>query len=189
MYNEPMAHSIVEEFKKTTQSVIENLKKDIASVRSNRPSSTLFDNLKVNYYDQQTPLKQLANVNVIPPRQIVVQVWDKNAVSNVAKAIETSGLGFSPNIDGTNIKVFLPELNHERREELIKYVKAETEKHRIHLRHSRDEANKLTQKLFDGNEITEDMKYGLKEEIQKVTDHTNEEIEKALDAKIREIQE
>lgn len=179
----------VEQFQIKTRAIEESLKTELSAVRTNRPTTALFDSLKVNYYDQLTPLRQLATVSVSPPREIIIQVWDKGAVSGVAKAIETSGLGLTANADGNIIRVFLPELSSERREELIKFVKSVVEKHRIQLRHARDEANKAIQKLLDEKEIGEDQKFTLKEAIQKETDCSNEMMEKKLDAKVREIME
>lgn len=181
--------TVVESFKSKMGAVEESFKKEVSAVRANRPSTALFDTLKVNYYDQQTPLKQLATVSIAPPREILIQVWDQSAVTGVAKAIETSGLGFSANIEGNVIRIFLPELSSERRDELIKYVKSIAEKHRIQLRHVRDEANKEIQKQFDEKQVTEDQKFSLKEQIQKETDRTNSAIEKLVDAKTKEIAE
>lgn len=181
--------SATEEFKDKTKVIEESLKTELSGVRTNRPTTALFDSLKVSYYDQQTPLRQLATVSVSPPREILIQVWDKSAVSSVAKAIETSGLGFTPNTDGNVIRIFLPELSSERREELIKFVKSVVEKHRIQVRHARDEANKEIQKQFDGKEIGEDQKFSLKEAVQKETDRINGSLEKLLEAKTREIME
>jgi len=178
---------ILEEFKVQSARVIDTFKKEAAAVRANRPNSALVENIKVSYYDQTLPLKQLCSITVIPPREIQLQVWDKEAVQNVAKAIESSSLGISASAEGNILRIHLPELSRERRDELIKHVKQITEQHKIQLRHLRDETNKRIQKSFDGHEVNEDQKFKLKEEIQKETGKTNEEIEKILANKIKEI--
>ncbi|MEK7630062.1 MAG: ribosome recycling factor [Patescibacteria group bacterium] len=182
-------NNLIEEFKKQTGGTIESLKREIGGIRSNRPSTALVDEIKVNYYDQMLPLKQVGAVSIEPPRQILIQVWDQSAVAGVSKAIETSGLGLSANVDGNVIRVFLPELSEERRQEFIKHVKKIVEQHRIQVRHSRDEVNKKIQKALDDKEIDEDAKFKLKEAIQKQTDEANELIEKILEMKIKEINE
>ncbi|MEK9194626.1 MAG: ribosome recycling factor [Patescibacteria group bacterium] len=179
--------TILDEFKIQTGKVIAEFKHEIASVRTNRPSAALVEDLKVNYYNQIVPLKQVASIGIVPPRTIQIQVWDKEAVPSIVKAIEGSSLNLSANVDGNIIRINLPELSSERREELIKHVKRVAEDHRIKLRHSRDEANKKIQKSFDGHEINEDQKFKFKEEIQKETDRTNQEIETSLAGKTKEI--
>lgn len=178
-----------EEFKGKTKAIEEGLKTELSGVRTNRPTTILFDSLKVNYYDQLTPLRQLATISIAPPREILIQVWDKGAVASVAKAIETSGLGFTANTEGNVVRIFLPELSSERREEIIKFVKSVVEKHRIQVRHARDEANKEIQKQCDEKEIGEDQKFSSKEAIQKETDRVNGSLEKILEAKVKEIME
>ena len=106
----------------------------------------------------------------------------------MVKAIETSNLGLSAQADGNLIRIHLPELSSERREELVKHVKRLTEQYRIQLRHFRDEANKKIQKSFDGREINEDQKFKLKESVQEETDKINKEIDNLLNKKIAEIE-
>ncbi len=166
-----------------------SLKKAYSGVRASRPNTALVEDLKVEYYGQVMPVKQLGTVGVRPPREIDIQVWDQNAVPLVVKAIESSSLNLSANVTGNSIRINLPELSRERREELTKYVKKITEEHRIQLRHLRDEANKKVQSSFDTGEIAEDQKFKLKESIQKEVDKINEEVEKLLENKIREIEE
>jgi ribosome recycling factor len=180
---------IVEDFKKETASVLSDLKRELSGIRTNRPSSSLLEDLKVDYYGQILPLKQIGNIGITPPREIHVQVWDKEAVTSVIKAIESSSLGLTPNADGNVVRVFLPELSEERRAEFVKHVKHIAEEHRIKLRHFRDDANKKIQKGLDDGDVNEDQKFKLKEEVQKETDRVNGEIEKMVEAKTKEINE
>lgn len=179
----------LQDFQKKSKETTEKLKKELSGIRANRPTTALVENIQVEYYGQKLPLKQIASIGVIPPREITIQAWDKEAVPNIIKSIETSPLGLSANPEGTIVRLHLPELSGERREELSRHVKKETEKYRIELRHLRDEINKKIQKMLDNREISEDAKFKLKNETQKITDKTNEEIEKILDNKMKEINE
>lgn len=181
-------NTLVQEFKAHGGRIIQDFKKEIAGVRSNRPSPALLEDLKVKYYEQPLSLKQVGSLSIQPLREIDIHVWEKGAVPAVLKAIETSGLGLSANADGTLIRVFLPELSKERREEFVRHVKHLAEESRIQLRHLRDETNKKIQKSADTGEIAEDQKFKLKKEIQEETDKINEEIEKNLENKIKEIE-
>jgi ribosome recycling factor len=180
---------ILSELKVKGQGVMENLKKALAAVRTTRPSAALVEDIKVNYYNQMMSVKQLGTISIQPPREISIQIWDKEAVALAAKAIESSTLNLSANIDGQTIRIYLPELSQERRDELVKHIKKVTEEHRIQTRHLRDEANKKIQVAFEENELNEDQKFKTKEQVQKEVDELNEETEKALNNKIKEINE
>lgn len=181
--------TIVEELKKNLAGVVAALEREISGVRTSRPSPALFENIKVNYYDQSTPIKALGAIGVLPPRTVTIQVWDEGAVAAIAKAIEASSLNVSAQIDGNNIRVNLPELSSERREELLRHVKKMAEEHRIKIRAFRDEANKKSARAFDEGEFGEDQKFKLKEIIQREVDAANEKIEKGVEAKAKEIGE
>ncbi|MCL4392170.1 ribosome recycling factor [Patescibacteria group bacterium] len=184
-----MAEQQIEKIKKEGEAVVTALKKVYSGIRTSRPNTALVEDIRVDYYGQTLPIKQLGTVGVHPPREIDIQIWDQNAVPLIAKAIEASTLHLSANVSGNSIKINLPELSEERREELVKYVKKMTEEHKIQVRHLRDEANKGVQSSFDAGEFSEDQKFKLKEGIQKEIDKINEEIEKLLENKIKEIEE
>lgn len=179
---------VIEDFKKRLQGIEEALKKELASLRSNRPTPALVEDIKVSYYDQLLPIKQLGSISVVPPREIDIHVWDKEAVNGIVKAIEAVGYGFSARNEGNLIRIHLPELSGERRKELIKKAKQIVEDHRIRIRHLRDEHNKNIQKNFDDHKISEDQKFKLKETVQKEVDKMNGDIEKILENKIKEIE-
>lgn len=180
---------IIQAFKKRGEDIVERFKKEIASVRTNRPSASLVEDVKVNYYDQVMPLRQVGSVGITPPREIHIQVWDKAATTAVVKAIEASSLGLTPSVDGNVVRLFLPELSEERREEFVRHVKKIAEQFRIEVRTARDEANKEVKKKEDADELTEDEKFRAKDEVQKAVDGANKAIEAALEEKIREIKE
>ncbi len=179
----------LEEFKAGIAGAIQELKKEVGGVRANRPSSALLEDIKVNYYGQLTPMKHVGTVSVAPPRELIIQLWDTNAVQPAAKAIESAALGLTPNTEGNTIRIFLPELSSERRDELKKYVKKIAEQFRIQVRQLRDAANKQIELQFGEGEIGEDQKFKLREDVQKHTEATNKDIEKIVDAKIVEIDE
>ena len=179
----------IDKFSSQTKGIVDSFKKEIGGIRSNRPSASLVEDLKVSYYDQMTPIKHVGSIGVVPPREIQIQVWDKGAISSVVRAIETSQLGLSAQVEGNIIRIYLPELSQERRGELIRYVKKIAEQYRIQIRHSRDEVNKQIQKLCDNNEISEDDKFAYREKVQDIVDGANEDIEKYLSLKIKEINE
>lgn len=168
---------------------IESFKQQLMGMRSNRPSPKMVEDIVVEAYGQKMTIKQLAAISVLPPAQIQISVWDKSAVPSIAKAVESSNLNVNANIDGSVIRINLPPLSDERRKELEKVVKKETEETKIKIRSARDETNKKIAKEFDDKKISEDDKFNLKEQVQKNIDKANEEIEKLLEAKIKEIHE
>ncbi len=178
-----------DKLKKEIAGIVDRFKKEIAGIRTNRPSAGLIEDIKVSYYGQIVPVKHVGSVGVTPPREIHVQVWDTSAVGLVSKAIESSQLGLSPQVEGNMVRVFLPELSAERREEFIKHVKKTAEQYRIEIRHARDEANKDIERRENESEITEDERFKEREDVQKTVDGGNEDIEKFLEEKIAEIKE
>lgn len=165
------------------------LHSELQSVRSNRPSVGLLEDIRVDYYGQVMQIKQLASLSIRPPRDIEVSVWDKGAVGAVAKAIETAKAGFSVSNDGNIVRVSLPPLTEERKAELTKLVKRMSEDARIAVRGERDEANKKIKAAQDSGSATEDQAFKAKEQAQKITDAANKQIESYLNAKIGELSE
>lgn len=162
---------------------------EIATVRSGRPSSELVGNIKFLYFDQPVTVNQMGTINVVPPRQIQITVWDKSAIPAVAKAIEDAQAGFSVAVNGNIINANLAALSNERREELIKLVKKTMESFRIEVRAAREVALKKMKGAEDEGKITEDdVKMG-KEDIQKRVDAANAALEAALEKKVAELSE
>ena len=184
-----MEQNILKEAETKTGEIIKYLKDQLAGVRGSRPSPKLVEDISVDYFGQKLPVKQLASIGVVPPREIQLTVWDKQVVSGVAKAIESSNLNVSANIEGNTIRINLPPLSEERRQELAKIVRKEAEETRIKIRALRDEINKKIVQDFEAKKITEDDKFKLKEKVQETVDKTNSEIEKILENKIKEINE
>ncbi len=180
---------ILKELEVKTGTAIKHLKDRLSGIRGSRPTSKLIEDIPVEYFGQKLVIKQLGSISVVPPREIQISVWDKNAASAVLKGIEISNLNTTANIEGNLIKINLPPLSGERRQELIKIAKKEAEEIRVRIRNIRDETNKEINRQFEEKKISEDDKFKLKEQVQKSIDKTNEEIEKILENKIKEIEE
>jgi len=172
-----------------TGEIIKYQKEQLAGVRGGRPTVKLVEDIPVEYFGQKLTIKQLSSIGIVPPREIQISVWDKQGINSVAKAIESSNLKVSANIEGNLIRINLPALSEERRQEFAKIVKKETEETKIKIRTLRDEINKKINQDFDEKKITEDEKFKLKEKVQEFIDKTNSEIEKILENKIKEINE
>lgn len=172
-----------------TRESVEYLKQQLFGMRSNRPSPKMVEDILVDAYGQKMTIKQLGAISIVPPIQIQIVVWDKAVAPLVAKAIETSNLKVSANVDGTVIRINLPPLSDERRNELAKVIKKEGEETKIKIRALRDEANKKISRDFDDGNIPEDAKFDLKEKVQKIVDKANADTEAAIEAKIKEIHE
>lgn len=170
-------------------SLIEFVRQGLMGVRSNRPSPRLVEDIPVEVYGQRMTVRQVGAISVQPPASIIISVWDKAAVNVVAKAIESSSLNVVANVDGTTIRVNLPALTDERRQQIIKMVKKEIEEAKIKVRSLRDEENKRVAREADGGSLTEDEKFKLKEQIQSVVDKGNKELDQLLEKKIAEIME
>ena len=181
--------NIIKNLEEKISQIIKYLRDQLAGIRGGRPSPKLVEDLTVDYFGQRLSVKQLGSITIIPPREINISIWDKNAASLVVKAIESSNLNVSANLEGNTIRINLPPLSGERRQELAKVVRKEAEETRIKLRAARDDANKEVSQRVDDKKLTEDDKFKFKENIQKTVDKGNEEIERIVENKIKEIEE
>lgn len=168
---------------------ISSLSSEYASLRTGRASAQLFEKIKVDYYGAETPLSQIAAISVPEARLVVIQPWDKSALSNIEKAIQKSELGLNPNNDGKLIRVSFPPLTQERRKELAKSAKTTAENARVAVRNVRRDAMEELKKLQKASEISEDQQKEGESKIQKLTDNAIAEIGKIADSKEKEIME
>ena len=160
---------------------------EYASIRAGRANPHVLDKLRVDYYGTPTPLQQVANVSVPEPRMILIQPWERKLIKDIEKAILTSDLGINPNNDGNAIRLVFPELTEERRKELAKDVKKTGEGVKVAVRNIRRDANDAIKKMEKAGEISEDDQAEGEEKIQKITDKMIEKIDKAVEAKTKEI--
>ncbi len=168
---------------------IEALKKEFASVRTGRASLALLDGIKVDYYGTPTPLQQLASLSVPESRQIAIQPWDQKVISDIEKAIMKSDLGLQPTNDGKVIRINIPSLTEERRKQLVKVVRKNSEDAKVAVRNIRRDVNDEIKKLEKEKHLSEDDTKKSLDEIQKFTDSYVKKIDEILMHKEKEIME
>ncbi len=180
--------SVLKELESNLRIVVGKLTEELRSVRSNRPSVDILETVTVMYYDQPTPINQLGSISIQPPRDILISIWDKAAVGPVMKGIEDAKIGLRATNDGNTVRVYLPSLTDERREELSRLVKKMVESYRIQVRAHRDDAMKKI-KAGEADGVREDEARVTKEKVEKSVKDANEKIEQLLGGKLREISE
>lgn len=168
---------------------VEATKREFLELRSGRANPKLIEGIRVNYYGTPTLIKEIATINIPEARLIIINPWDPNSIKEIEKAILQSNLGITPVVDGKIIKLIVPPLSQERREELIKIAKKIGEEGKISVRTVRREAKEKIRNLEKEKKISEDDRYKLEEELQKITDKYTEEIEKILEEKEKELKE
>ncbi|MDL2229891.1 ribosome recycling factor, partial [Treponema sp. OttesenSCG-928-L16] len=134
-------HSVISSSEERMKKTIANLKDGFAALRTGRASAALFDKIRVDYYNEKTPLNQVANITIPEARLIVIQPWDKNVIGEIEKAIRTSELSLNPSNDGKVIRISIPPLTEERRKELVKLAKNQAEQSRVAIRNIRRDGN------------------------------------------------
>src|SRR5512139_408250 len=177
----------INELKRRMQGAVQSLKHELGGLRTGRASASMLDPVQVEAYGQHMPLSQLATVSVPEPRMISVQVWDRSMVHAVEKAIVNSNLGLSPATEGQTLRLRIPELNEERRKELVKVAHKYAEAARVAVRHVRRDGLDVLKKLEKNHEISEDDQERLSHDVQKATDEVIAEVDKMLAAKEKEI--
>ena len=175
------------QFDEKMQKTMNNLSEEFGSIRVGRANPHVLDKLKVDYYGTPTAIQQVANVNVPEPRMIQIQPWEASMVKEIEKAILTSDLGINPTNDGKVIRLLFPELTEERRKELAKDVKKKGENAKVAIRNIRRDANDSFKKLSKSADVSEDEVKELEDGAQKMTDKYITEIDKAVEAKTKEI--
>lgn len=169
------------------QGAIQSLKHEFGGLRTGRASASLLDPVQVEAYGQSMPLNQVATVSVPEPRLISVQVWDKGMVGAVDRAIRDSNLGLSPTVEGQVLRIRIPELNEQRRKELVKVAHRYAEEARVAVRHVRRDGLDALKKALKDKAISEDDEKRHEADVQKATDKAVADIDQALAAKEKEI--
>ncbi len=176
-------HDVETKMKKT----VESTHREFNTIRTGRASVALVEGLKVEYYGQEVPLRQLAGIAAPEARLIVIQPWDPKSLGDIEKAILKSDVGITPSNDGKLIRLNIPPLTEERREELVKVLRKMAEDGRISLRSARHVANDQIDRLEKDKKISEDDKFNGHKEIQKLIDKYTEQIDNLLKTKEEEI--
>lgn len=176
-----------QDVKRRMDGAIDSLKKEFSGLRTGRASANLLDPVIVDMYGSKMPLNQVGTISVPEPRMLVVQVWDASAVKSVEKAIRDSGLGLNPMPEGNNIRIPVPDLNEERRQELTKIAGKYAENARISVRNVRRDGMDMLKKMEKAHDISEDDHKKLSDEVQKMTDEAVKSIDTILSDKEKDI--
>ena len=164
-----------------------NLAEEFGGIRAGRANPHVLDKLRVDYYGTPTAIQQVANVSVPEPRMIQIQPWESSMVKEIEKAILTSDLGINPTNDGKTVRLLFPELTEERRKELAKDVKKKGENAKVAIRNIRRDANDSFKKLAKEEDVSEDEIKQLEDQAQKMTDKYIADVDRAVEAKTKEI--
>ena len=173
--------------KEGMQKSIEALKKDFTTLRSGKVSTSILDNIKVDYYGTPTALNQVATVLASDATTITITPWEKHILKDIEHAIQSANIGVNPNNDGENIKLFFPPMTVEQREENAKKAKAMGEKAKVAIRNIRKDANNKIKHLEKEKEITEDESKRAHDDIQKLTDEFVAKVDELVKAKEAEL--
>ena len=165
-----MASQTLRNIEEKMQKTVEGLKKELATIRTGRATPTLIEHIKVDYVGVPTPLNQVAGISAPEASLLVIQPWDKGSIRSIEKAITTSDLGLTPISDGNVIRINIPPLSEERRQELIKIVRRRIEERRIAIRNLRREAMDELKELEKGKDISQDEYKRTSDQLQKLTD-------------------
>ena len=182
-----MADERLQQFETKMNKTFANLESEFQSIRAGRANPHVLAKIKVDYYGTPTPIQQVGNVSVPEPRMLQIAPWDKSLIKPIEKAILTSDIGINPSNDGTVIRLIFPELTEERRKDLAKDVKKKGEAAKVAIRNIRRDANDTFKKMNKANELTEDDQKDLENKLQKMTDKFVADIDKAVDAKTKDI--
>jgi len=177
----------INDVKRRMQGATQSLKHELGGLRTGRAAASMLEPVPVEAYGSHMPLNQVATISVPEPRLLSVQVWDKTMVKAVEKAIVDSNLGLSPATEGQVLRLRIPELNEERRKELVKVAHKYAEAAKVAVRHVRRDGLDVIKKLEKNHEISEDDQERLSNEVQKATDGVIAEVDQLLAAKEKEI--
>ena len=164
-----------------------NLERELQSVRAGRANQHVLDKITVDYYGSPTPIQSVANVQVPEARMIQIQPWEPKMVKTIVKAIQKSDLGINPSDDGRVIRLVFPELTEERRKQLVKDVKKMGENAKVACRNIRRDGNDAYKKMKKTSELSEDEIADAEDELQKITDKFIKKVDKAVEAKTKEL--
>ncbi len=184
-----MSEDVLLEAGREMEKILNSLSIDFGRIRTGRASLTILDGVRVDYYGVSTPLNQMAGISIPESRLIMIQPWDKKAMVDVEKAILKSDLGLTPVSDGKIIRITIPTLTEERRNELIKRVRKISEDYKVRLRNIRRQENEFFKEMKKEKEISEDEMFRDQKELQEITDKFTEKIEGLLKQKEDEILE
>ena len=176
-----------QEYKEKFDSAIEHLKIELGQIRTGRANPSLVENIKVNVYDTYMPIVELATVSVTDPRSLVISPWDKTIVEKIAKGIVEAGTGLSASVDGENIRINIPALTQERREEFTKMASQKAESAKVSIRQIRHDFLEKIRKTKDDGEISVDDEKRLQEKLDETVGLYNNKADELRDRKSEEL--
>jgi ribosome recycling factor len=184
-----MVKETLREMEKKMKTSAEHFRKELSKLRTGRANLSLFEDIKVDYYGTQTPVNQVATLGVPDPTLITIQPWDPSFLESIEKAIRGADLGLNPINDGKQLKVPIPPLDEERRQDIAKHIRNLQEEEKTALRIMRRETKEEIEELEKNKDITEDDKFWGYDKLQEITDQYTKKIEEMAGAKEKEILE
>lgn len=182
-----MLDDIYDELKSTFTDAEDRLQRELTKVRTGRANPAVLDSVMVDYYGQPTPIAQAATIKVPEPRLITVTPWDASLIGDIERAINLAGIGLNPNNDGTTIRLPIPSLTQERRQELARQARQTAEESRITIRNGRRDANDMLKSLEKDKEISEDEMHRAIDKVQELTNQAIKRVDDTLAEKEKEI--
>ncbi len=179
--------SLPEEAKDKMDKALQSLKSDLARVRTGRASPALVENLRVDYYGTPTPINQMAQISIPDPKTIMISSWDQSAIPLIEKSIIAANIGLTPNVDGKIIRLNVPALTEDRRKDIAKSVKKMGEDSKVVIRNHRRDSNEAIKAQEKSKAVSEDEAKRLQEQIQKHTDQAVTDVDKLIEAKIKDV--
>ena len=183
----PLPPTLFKDLEEKMKRALATVMREFNEIRGGRATPGLVEHVTVDYYGAATPLKQLAAITAPEPTMLVIQPWDAKLTQDIDKAIQKAGLGISPIVDGKLIRLPIPPLTGERREDLTKLIHKLAEEGRVNIRTLRRDANEAVKKLKTDKQISEDESFKAQEQIQKLTDRSIEQITQLVKAKEQEL--
>jgi len=184
-----MLNDVLKDLQASLDKGIEAFKRDLTKVRTGRANLAILDGVRVDYYGTMTPLNQVASLNVADPRLITIKPWERSLIPEIEKSIRSAQLGLNPNSDGEMVRLPMPALTQERRQELVKLVKKMAEEGKVALRAARRDSNEMLKELLKDGGITEDDERNGLKKVQETTDKAVAKIDEILAKKEGEILE
>lgn len=184
-----MSKEVIKTAEDKMNKAIEALRRELTTLRAGRANPAILDKVQVEYYGALTPLNQVASISIPEARLLVIQPYDKTALSDIERAIQKSDLGLTPSNDGSIIRIAIPPLTEERRRELVKLVKKYAEEAKVAIRNIRRDANDDLKKLQKDGEMTEDELRRSTDDVQKLTDKEIVKVDEVANTKEKEIME
>src|SRR5713226_6374641 len=181
------AEDVVDDLRGRINKTLDDLRRELAKVRTGRANPALLEGVRVDYYGQMSPLNQVANVTVSDPRLIVIKPWEKSMISVIEKAINAAGLGINALPDAEVVRVPIPALTEERRKEFVKIVKQKGEEHKIAIRNERRDAKEMIEELVKGGDLAEDEGKKALEKVQSEVDAGIKKVDETIAGKEKDL--